>query len=356
MKFSEAVLELARRFDKITSGNIEQKFKDLAKPEINLAYLDVGKSWRWPHLETYGSILAVPIDSGTVTITKDAQTVTIASAQSVWQGRYFRKKGGENDYRILNVDSNVLTLEQPIVEDSGSIDYEIEKRFYTLPTEVREIAPYDARQSNILNSDNRGLRSTSPNYSTNIIDIPFHIHGVDKFTDDYTTGFASSTKDSVVVIGSGGTAWLSNALAGDIFIFGGTEYRIRRVETDTRIILYNFVGSAISSQSYTIKRGEAMTVRLRGEFLKKKVIPFNYIRSVYDLVHDNDRFDLSREAIVAVLAFSEAHLAKPLGKDDWANRLIEAQGRLSVAHALARPVNRAYSQLSPLVPRGMGRN
>lgn len=349
MKFSDAVAELARRYDKTSA---DAKFKELAKSEINLAYLDVGKSWRWPHLETYGSILALPIDTGTVTIVQDQSTVTIAGAQSAWRGRFFRKKGGENDYRILNVTGNILTLEHPIIEDSASVEYEIEKRFYTLPPEAREIAPYDAAERNILNSDNRGLRATMPNYSTRIFDVPFHVHGIDKFTDDYT-GTAISTADSAAITGTG-LAALSNILPGDIFIFGGVEYRVRRVETDNRWVLYNLVGSA-QTAAFTVKRGEAMTVRLRGQFTKKKAIPFNYTRSVYSMVHDDDRMDLSREAEIAVLAFAEAYLAKPLGKDDWANRLIEAQGRLTAAQALARPVNRAYSQFSPMIPRGMGR-
>ena len=122
----------------------------------------------------------------------------------------------------------------------------------------------------------------------------------------------------------------------------------------TTEVLYNLAGSALTG-SFTIKRGEAMTVRLRGEFLTKKVIPFNYIRTVYPMIHDDDRMDLSREAIVAVLSFSEAYLAKPLGKDHWTTRLNEAQGRLSAAQALAKPVNPAYSQFSPFIPRGNGR-
>ena len=354
MKFSEAVLELARRYDKVTDGKVDVKFKDLAKPEINLAYLDVGKSWRWPHLETYGSILAVPVDTGTTTIANNSQSVTITSAISSWKGRFFRKKGGENEYRILNVNGSSLTLDQPIVEDSGSIDYEVEKRFYTLPTECREIMPFDATRNSILNLDNRGLRSSIPNYSSRLLDIPFHVSGVDKFTDDYTTGTATVVKDSEVVTGSG-TAWLSNSLPGDIFTIGTSEYRIRRIETDTRIVLYNFSVPDAAAQTYTIKRGEAMTVRLRGEFLKNKVIPFNYIRTVYPLVHDDDRMDLSREAIIAVMALGEAYLSKPLGKDDWANRLIEAQGRLKVAQMLAKPVNAVAPMFGKLIPRGMGR-
>lgn len=351
MKFSEAVSELARRFDK--SAELD-KFQILAKPAVNLAYLDVGKSWRWPQLETFGSIVAVPIVEGVASIFQDSQALTIIGADASWKGRFFRIKGGENDYRIVNITGNVVTLDQPIVEASGSITYQIEKRFYPLPTEVREVGPFDADQNKAVAIDNRGMRSSMPGYEPRILDVPFHVHGTDKFTDVYSAGTATVTKDSDVVTGVN-TAWLANVRPGNIFAFSTTEYRVRRVETDTRLVLYNLVGAAATGQAYKIFQDQPMTVRLRGTFLTRKVIPFNYIRSVYPLIHDDDRIELSEEAKIAVLSFAEAQLAKSLNKDDWANRLLEAQGRLNVAHELAAPANPAYKQLNPLVPRGMGR-
>lgn len=351
MKFSEAVAELARRFDK--AGELD-KFKALAQPAVNLAYLDVGKSWRWKQLETYGSIVAIPTVETSATVTQDSQSVTVIGADTAWAGRFFRKKGGENEYRILYVSGNVLTLDQPVVEDSGSITCEIEKRFYTLPTEVRDLGPFDAMTKNGVSLDNRGLRSTVPQYDPRLLEIPFHVHGTDKFTDTYSAGSATVTADSSVVTGTG-TAWLANVRPGNIFAFSTAEYRVRRVESDTRMVLYNLVAKAAANQPYKIYQDQPLTVRLRGEITKKKVIPFNYIRSVYPMIHDDDRIELSEEAKVAVLGFAEAALAKSLNKDDWANRLLEAQGRLKVAQELAEPVSPAYKQLSPLVPRGMGR-
>ncbi len=351
MRFSEAVAELARRFDK---SNELDKFKDLAKPAVNLAYLDVGKSWRWPQLLTYGSIVALPIVTGTASIVQDSQSVTITGADTAWEGRFFRVQGGENDYRIVNVTGSVVTLDQPIIEASASAAYEIEKRFYPLPTEVREIGPFDQDNNKAIGLDNRGLRSSFPNYDPRIMDIPFSVHGTDKFTDIYSAGDATVTKDSDIVTGNG-TAWLANAKPGNIFAFSTEEYRIRRVETDTRMVLYNLIGAAATAQAYKINPDQPMTARLRGTFLTKKVIPFPYIRSVYPLIHNDDRIELSEEAKIAVLSFAEAQLAKSLNKDDWANRLLEAQGRLRVAQEMAAPVNPAYKQFSMLIPRGMGR-
>ncbi len=351
MKFSEAVSELARRFDK--AGELD-KFKLLAKPSVNIAYLDVGKSWRWPQLETFGSIVAVPIVEGSASIVQDSQAITIVGADPAWKGRFFRVKPGENDYRIVNITGNVVTVDQPIVESSAAVTFQIEKRFYTLPTEVRELGPFDAGRNGTISLDNRGLRSTSPNYDSRILEVPLSVYGTDKYTDVYAAGQAVVTKDSDVVTGTGGTAWLSNVRPGNIFAFSTEEYRVRRVETDSRMVLYNLaLGTA--TQSYKIFQDQPLTARLRGTFLQKKIIPFSYIRSVYPMVHDDDRIDLSEEAKIAVLSFSEAQLAKMLNKDDWANRLLEAQNRLSVAQQMASPVHPAYKQLSPFIPRGMGR-
>ncbi len=350
MKFTEAVKEMARRFDK--TGELAT-FQELAKPAVNLAYLDVGKSWRWKHLETFGSIVAIPIVEVSATIVTGQQSVVIAGASALWKGRFFRKKSGENNYRIVGVDGTTLYLDQPIIEDSGTFDCEIEKRFYTLPTEVRELGSFDADQDKVVSLDNRGIRSTFPNFRPQISDVPFSVHGTDKFTDVYSAGTAASTADSDIVTGVG-TAWLANVRAGNAFLFGTIEYRVRRVESDTKMVLYNLIKSPITGP-YKIYQDQPMTVRMRATFMTKKVIPFNYTRSVYPLIHDEDRIELSEEAKIAVLAFAEAYLAKSLNKDDWANRLLEAQGRLNAAQTLASTVNAAFKQFAPAIPGGMGR-
>lgn len=350
MTFLEGIKELARRFDK--SSDLS-KFRDLAEPAFNQGYLDVGKSWLWKELETYGSVVAEPLAEGKVTVTTGSQAVTISGASSEWAGWFFKESGGENTYRILRVNGNILTLDQPIIE-SGNIDYEIEKRFYTIPTEARVITAFDADPTRVMSLDNRGLRSRLPDYTPPLSDVPFHVYGSDKFVSVYEDGEATVAEGSEIVTGTGGTEWLANVLPGDIFSFGGVDYRVRRAEGDARLVLYNYSKST-ATQKYEIVRDNAKTIRLRTEFTAKKVIPFNYIRSVFNLVHDDDRTELALEAGNAILDFGEAYLAQALNKDDWANRLLKAGGRLRKAQELASPVNAAYKQLNPLIPRGMGR-
>lgn len=353
MQFSEAVAEEARRFSKTTD---DKKFVALAKPLINLAYLDVGKSWEWPQLLTAGSILAIPIVTGSVGIASGSQTVQITGADATYKGRYFRVQGGSNNYRIMYVSGTTVYLEQPIVEASGTVTFEIEKRYYTLPTEVRRIVSWDKNERSVVSLDNQGLRQNLPNRSSPFSDVPFQIHGVDDFTADYSQGLISTSADnSATVTGDGTQAFLSNAQAGNIITISAQDYRIKRVETDNQLVLYNKIEGKISNLTYTISIDSALTLRPYADFLTKKVISFRYIRGVYDLVNDADRIYLSNEAKLAVLDFAEANIKQSIGADGWENVLAKAQARLESAQANARPINASFKMFAVLVPTGLGR-
>lgn len=358
MKFSEATAEEARRFQ---SASDNEKFLAVAKPLVNLAYLDVGKSWEWPQLLTTGSVLAIPKVTGTCAIVQDQQTVQVTGATIAFKGRFFRPTGGANDYRILYVDTTTptptLTLDQPIIEASATVTFEIFKRYYTMPTEVRRIMAWDKNERQVVTLDQQGLRQNLPDRTTPLSDTPFQIHGIDDFTDDYTTGSISTAgADSSVIIGSG-TAWLSNAAPGNILNVGGTQdYRIKRVETDTRIVLYNKIKEVLpAATTYTISVDSALTLRPYAEFSTKKVIRLNYIRSVFDMVHDDDRIILSNEAKLCVLDFAQAYIKEALGQNGWETVLLKAQARLEAAQAASLPVRASFKMFPPLVPRGMGR-
>jgi len=369
MYFAEAIAEIARRFGKVAD---DKDFKSIAGPLVSLAYLDVGKSWDWVHLKAVGSILAIPIyDTGTAAWTQDTNTVTLSAAATIdttFKGRFFRKQGGENTYRIVNVavPTRVLTLDQQIVEDNETAaTYEIEKRYYTIPTEVRRITGWDRSGTKVLALDHDGLRSVFPDRSQPLADVPFEIHGTDEFTDDYETGRISTSEDDTdVVTGTGGMLWLTNAQAGNILRIepAGTEargftldYRIKRVEGDDRMVLYNKIAGKIDGESYSISVDSALTVRLRAEFTSRKVIQFSYIRTVFDLIHDEDIIRLPREAKLAVLDFAQAYVAEALPVTGWERKLIKAQGRLASAQDNASPVRAAYKTFPPLIARGMGR-
>ena len=350
MRLSEARNEVARRFNKFPP---DKPFTDLADPIVNLSYLEVGKSWDWPELDTYGSLVSIPVVEGSVAVTTGSYTVTISGAESAWKGRFFRQKGGDNDYRIVNISGNDLTLDQAIIE-SGAITYQIENRFYTLPTEVRNIIGFENRVF-LTSLDNNALRQHLPSSTGRIVDNPFSVHGTDKFTDDYAVGTVSADVDSNIITGAGGMKWLANVAAGNVIRISNVDYRVRRVETDTRIISYNKLPKT-TPIAYVISQDGAKTVRMRGNFTTKKVIPFQYIRSVYPLIHNDDKMDLSEEAKIAVLDFTEAYLASgPLKQDDWAAKLLKAQARLNRAHALATAVKPAFRMFPPLIPRGQGR-
>lgn len=350
MTLEEAIEKLAKRFP---SKKPDLDFTNLATPFVNDSYLEVGKSWDWPELDTYGSIVAEPIVEKSVTVAAGDYTVAVSGADSAWRGWFFRKKGGDNEYRILRVSGGVLTLDQALIE-SGSIDAEIEKRFYPIPAEVRKITSFENRPF-LTQLDNNAMRQHMPGYRSVIADNPFSVHGSDEFTEDYASGTLTASADSNVVTGSGGTLWLANARAGNIIRFNSVNYRVRRAEADDRLILYNKVPQT-SAVAYAIKQDAAKTVRMRGKFTTKKIVPFQYIRSVYKMVHKDDEIDLGEEATIAVLDFADAGISSgPLRQDDWAARLLRAQARLERAQALSNPVQPAFKMFPPLIPGGLGR-
>ena len=346
---ADVIIELADRFGK---DSIDDKFKAIAARKFNLGYFEVGKSWDWAGLETYGSVTAIPVVEATATLTAGSQTVAITGAVAAWKGRFFRVTGGDNLYRIIDASAGSITLDQPLIE-SGSQDVEIDKRFYFLPPEMRRLIAFDNLNDALVAMDNEGLRQTIRDYRNPLRQHPFSINGTDKFIDDYTTGSLVSTGGNVTFTGTD-TLWLANAYPGDIVRFGSNNYRIRRVEANGTIISYNRALTK-NNGAYSIIHDSPFTARIRGEFKESRVIPFMYIRYVYDLVHDDDRLELTPDARLAALDFGEAYLSEQFGKEGWETKLLKAQGRLVAAQALAHPTRPAFRQFSLLVPPGMGR-
>ncbi len=350
MTLEEALTELADR-QKTKARTAE--FDLLATRKFNLAHFEVGKSWDWASLETYGSLTVIPIVESTAVLTTGSQSVPMTDAVAAWKGRFFRVKGGDNLYRIVSVTAGAsIVLDQPVIE-SGSQEVEIDKRFYTLPPEVRMVIGFENLSDSLVSMDNEGLRQTLRDYKNPFRQHPFSVNGTDKFLDDYTTGNLTSTVGSNVFTGSG-TSWLSEALSGDIVSFGQNTYRVRRVESDTRIISYNKANTK-NEGAYTLIHDAPLTARIRGEFNEQRVVPFTYIRQVFDLVNKQDRTELTKDADLAILDFADAYMSEQAGTEGWETKLLLAQGRLERAQQLAKPIRSAFRQFAPVVAPGYGR-
>ena len=353
MKLSEARAELARRF----GGSDDKKFRDQSDPAINLAYKEVAKSWDWKELETSGAVTAIPVLSGTVTLSNGSFSVTLPSAPAAdYLGGFFRKNGGENEYQVVYINGAVITLNQAIVEDTGSVDFELEKRYYLLPTEVRKIIGWENKANLIISYDHQGLRQHMPNYDNRINDVPFSLHGSDNFTADYSTGAVSVSANSPNLITWSATAWLGKILPGWNIRFNSVDYKVRRVESDTRIISYNRI-TATENVPYVASKGKTKTLRLRAEFSSRKIIPFTYIRQAFNLIHQDDETELLDEADQSVLAFAQTYLDVQLKTEETqkAQNILVAQARLQTAQGLSEPARPAFKKFPPLVPRGHGR-
>lgn len=349
MILEKALVELA---DRQKNKARSKEFDELATRKFNLANFEVGKSWDWPSLETYGSLTVIPIVETTAVLTLGSQVVAIAGAVASWKGRFFRVVGGNNLYRIVAASVGSITLDQPLLE-SGGQSVEIDKRFYTLPPEVRKIIGFDNLSDALVAMDNEGLRQTLRDYRNPFRQHSFSVNGTDKFLSDYSAGSLASTVDSNTFIGTG-TSWLSEILPGDIVNFGSQDYRVRRVEADGTINSYN-KSLTKNDGAYTIVHDAPYTARIRGEFKESRIIPFVYIRHVYDLVSKNDRTELTKDADLAILDFADAYISEQAGIEGWETRLLKAQGRLERAQQLAKPIRPAFQQFAPLIAPGYGR-
>ncbi len=353
MNLKEAVDEQARRFGQSPTD----EFKPLAISAVSKGYREVGKARDWVELETSGAVTAQPLyQAGTVALTNGSHTATLTNpVDSSFRGAFFRKKGSENEYRIMHVDGSTIFFDQAVVDESGSVEFEIEKRFLPLPTECREIIGWENKLGIVVSLDHQGLRNHVPNYESRITETPFSVHGIDKFSNPYNAGTISAKGDETLITGTG-TSWLGTIFPGWRFEISTVSYRVRRVESDTRIILYNRVG-VLTGSKYKAFPENAKTVRLRGTFSSKKIVRFTYIRSVYDLVHDEDTIDLSDEATLAVLDFAQTYLDKPMKTDEphLSRNITVAQGRLNAAWAEGKPVRPAFKMFPPLIPPGLGR-
>ena len=297
MLYIDGLTELASRYSKTIT---DADFKNLAKKKLNLGYREVAKSWDWSSLKRYGSLIAVPNVTGTATVTTDSYSVSIAgiTLTTDFLGRYFQLTGKNNVYRIVNCDisAGTIVLDQPITESSGSYACEITKRFYRLPTEVRKVIGFSGGTGKrTINPVHSGIGDYDERYENPFQDQPFDIFGSDIFVS-YTVGSTTivATADNREITGVG-TSWLSLVQPGNIITFGNNNYRVAYVKSDTSLVLINNVIGNYNG-TYKFSYDISKMVELRISATERSVIPYRYIKSVYELVNENyDRTELDGE-------------------------------------------------------------
>lgn len=311
--------------------------KTLAGKYINRAarWIYLAHPWEWRY-KTGAETLIPNYETGTCAVTQftgsnysDARTVSFSGSTltSAMRGRLFQVDGETSWHKIIyvNVSAGQIVLESPITRASaGGLTFKIWKRFYYLPNDVSQIMDFGRWN----NRYGRLEYKSMSNLLDEVTDISddgnpsnFSPFGVDNYETVYTTGTISGNEDDNLITGNG-TVWLGNVMPGDELIQGESVFSVKRVETNLRIILNNYIPSLISASSvYEIRRNLSIGFSFYpSNVTEYATIPFYYLDKMFDMVHeDKDRPNLPDEFDDAILSRAEFKLLKDKDNSKWAS-------------------------------------
>lgn len=352
MLLGDFVTELADRLKVKDVDNLS--VKAILARKINEASKEVGRIHDWSCLKIHGSFNATPnYVTGTVTITNDSRVIT--GSGTTWTasmvGRYFQSSAGANWYRIVAFNSATeLVLETPIVETSGGgKTYKIWKRFYYLSSNVRTVKIFgkwlsDSRVE--IRSDNYLIDREQDMTRTGTPEMAVEA-GVDPFVSAYSTGTITLTKDSNVLTGVG-TSWLENVESGERITVGKNYYRVKRVESDTRIVMWNYSTVTVSGSTYTIEKDAPMGFQLFPVPDTSYVIPYVGYSRVFDMINENkDRPPYPEDFDVVILDGAEASRMRETDDVKWIQKSLEFKGRIIDLKAM---MNQGKARVRQIVP------
>ena len=344
MIFGTAQKELAGEVTKSTA-DADTVLK--IKKALNYGKTQVSAYSHWRHLMVPNNeLLIIPqYVTGSAVVTQDSRTVTLAGGGVVsasFVGRYFKGQKSQNPYEIVSVDTglNTITLKTAVIEESGTYTYSIVKVWYRVPSDCRIVMP---------------------NEEFDDLPVPFEINGY----DDYYAGFSAAiavTLNSNVLTGAG---FLDNVFPGDYITVEANIYRVRQVQSDTRIILANKAVKALSG-TYAFSSDTPYKARVKGFPLSyngfvisgdsgKSILPFSYIRNLYDMVNDADTSELPPDFDRAIMDFAKAEYKRATNTEGWQLDLNLGQNRLQKLELNRDLVWESHAQFNPLIQSGMGR-
>jgi len=312
--------ELRERFFSTLKGFNREVDTPRVDEYINLAYIEVFRSHFWEFRKRIGNLTLIPdYTTGTCSITKydgtnesASRTVIFsgASLTSDMVGRFFKTNDAVSWHRIEFISGNTAIIDSPITDSESGTgkSFRIWKRFYALKSDVDFVLDFDQYTAQKLNflADERPENKYS-DISEQGTTTEFTPFGTDQFTDiEYKTGTIQGTVDTNVLTGTG-TNWLSSGLdTGDIVIVGDTrdEFRIKRIEGDTRISLFNFLKEPIAQGTeYRALRDNPLVFQFFRNPKTYLTLTYNYMGKAYSLIHpEKDMILLSKEFIPAIMS------------------------------------------------------
>lgn len=316
-KINDLVLDKIPSIDK-TVDSLRERSTDY----VNFAIDEVWRASNWEFRKRTGQLALEPTyDTGTASITKydgtnlnAARTVTLsASLPFDVRGRYFKPNNSSSNYRIITGASGgtTLFLESPVIDSTnGSIAFDIWKRFYYLKSDVDvllDIRRWDGGGS-LEYSPSPKMSRSNANLDTEGAPKYFSVYGIDPNDDiEYETGTISIAENSNTVTGVS-TAFVGNADSGDILIVNNSRYIIKRVESNTSLILYNYVPIPIAAgTSYSIKKNNPLAIPFFNPTDAYRTLDYEYLVKSYSLVNeDYDDLLLDMDYIDAIILNAQA--------------------------------------------------
>lgn len=337
MIFGRFIDELCNRL-KLDKNVVD--YRTLSARKINKAYKEIcnNSNINWEWLKRVGEIRTIKnYTTGTCDITVDSRTVNFGGAASItsaMEGRYFQPQGSKNWYRIRRRESATqIILYSAIKEDTNTgRTFTIWNRFYYFPSEVRKILEFGSwiNDGIIKERSINHIRELNVDISNTGEPEEFFMIGQNQFESTYTTGTVSLTEDDDLFTGIG-TFWLDNAEEGDIFEVGENIYRVRRVESDTRIRSINFAKEQVpSGTTYTIRKENNLGFQLYLNPNDNYILPYTYVKRVYDMINeDEDKPEVPEEFDSAILDLAEADRLSDLDDSKWINKQALARARIN---------------------------
>lgn len=279
---------------------------------INMAYIELFESHRWEFRKKTGSIVVPPYyTTGTCSVVKydgtngtNARKVTFSGATiSDKVGWYFQAEDSSNWHKIVYVSGSTAYLDSEVTDiDSGSgLTFKLWKRFCYVKSDVDVVYDIGKWGDDVISYTQEAL-DRSQSYNTPDSYRPF---GVDSYDDvEYSVGTVSGSSESNVLTFSGGTDLIAGGFnTGDIIIVGQKTFYIKRVETETRAVLFNYLSEAIESQSFAIKKISQIGFEFNNQSEEYKVLPYTYLSRAYPLIHESkDVIQLTRRFIPAIIS------------------------------------------------------
>lgn len=331
---------------------------------INFSLSEVWRASNWEFRKKNAQFVLEPAyDTGTASTTtfdgtneNAARTVTLSVALPFdVKGRYFTPKNG-SAYKIVtgNAGSLTLFLGAPVIDtDAVPAEFKIWRKFYYLRSDVDIVL--DVRSLDGSGSLKYASSSKLSNSIGNLGDFgapyTFSVYGIDPYDDvSYETGTVSITENGNTVTGTG-TSFVGNVDAGDIFTVGGIRYTVKRVESNTQLILNNYVKNEIAAgSSYSSKKKDVLGLPFFYNADSYKVIEYEYLTRSYDLLNeDYDDLNLDRDYIDAIVLGAQAMWLDTKDYSKYIQTVNLYQAKLNGLKLKKRVVAPRYRQFEPLI-------